>query len=26
MKDGEITHEAMRSPDLNEHSLIDYMI
>lgn len=26
MKDGEITYEAMRSPDLTEHSLIDYMI
>lgn len=26
MKDGEVTHEAMRSPELTEHSLIDYMI
>lgn len=26
MKDGEVTHEAMRSADLTEHHLIDYMI
>lgn len=26
MKDGEVTYEAKRSPDLSEHQLIDYMI
>lgn len=26
MKDGQVTHEAMRSAELSEHSLIDYMI